>query len=182
MVNFFEQHAWNMALLELFLGGQATFTTYTLAHKRLPLNHSIATIESVVGGKYYVLVAAIAADRTHPFRTTVPLRPRARLTAKRAQQYRMDASVSVVETVLRELQSRPGTLVHQDGLPYGFRRLLTPKGLAYAEAPENLERYWRMHRATFQPRPFEGSWEATPGGLNLEVTVTAPSVTVVVVD
>jgi len=182
LVNFYEQHAWNMAMLELFLGGQAKFSTYEIPLDGLPLNHSIATIESVVRGTYYALIAAVGADRSHPFQTTVPLHPRAELHGGRAQQYRMNASVSVVETVLRELSSKPGTLLHADGLPYDFGRLLTPQGFAYAQAPANLERYWRMHQATFQPSPFEGTWRKVPGGLDLQVTVIAPSVTVVVVD
>ena len=183
-VNFFEQHAWNMAFLELFVGGATTITTYEAAHPAgLPLNHSMATIESLVNGSYYVLIASVGADRDHPFSTKLRLRAHsaAGLDGAAALQYRMDASVSVVETVVRELQGKPGMLQHTDGLPYDFGRLLTPAGFNYAQMPENLERYWRMHAQTFQPSPFAGKLRPIKDGIKLEVEVTAPSVTVIVV-
>ena len=170
-----------MAFLELFLGGDATFSTYELSQPGLPLNHTIALIESLVNGTYYVLIAALGADRAHPFRTSVPVRLHGSLDGAATHQYRMNSSVSVVETVLRELQSVPGTLLNTDGLPYDFGRLLTPKGFEYAESSSNLERYWRMHADSFKPSAFEGTWQRATGGLELQVTVTAPSVTVLVV-
>ena len=94
----------------------------------------------------------------------------------------MNASVSVIETLLRELRDRPGTLQFDDGLPYDFDALLTPAGLKYAQEPSNLERYWRLHAGTFKPAPFEGSWTRPANGrTQFEVSVTAPSVTVIVV-
>jgi hypothetical protein len=184
LVNFFEQHAWNMALLELFTGGRASFAVYEIPHAPLPLNHTVGLIESVdMNGTYFALVAAVGADRSHPFRTIVPLRPALRLDASRAQMYQMNSSVSVVECVLRELRHRPGMLQHDDGLPYDFGRLLTAQGRAYAEAPENLERYWRMHANTFKPYAFIGTWRQnrTREATDLDLPVTAPSVTVLVV-
>ena len=130
-----------------------------------------------------MLVASVGADRDHPFSTTVPLHVHSAtaLDGAAAVQYRMDASVSVIETVVSELQGKPGMLQHSDGLPYDFGRLLTPAGFEYAQLPQNLERYWRMHARTFQPDPFDGKWRSTEDGIVLEVTTTAPSVTVVVV-
>ena len=64
-------------------------------------------------------------------------------------------------------------------------RMLTPKGLTYAELPENLERYWAMHARTFRPAPFEGAKARGPPGAGgaptteFRVDVTAPSVTVI---
>ena len=88
LVNFYTQHAWNMALLELFVGGKdAAVTTYAhvpadgpgvMPAGEFPLNDTVTTIEAVVNGTYYALVAAVATDRTHPFRTTVRLDPAAR--------------------------------------------------------------------------------------------------------
>jgi hypothetical protein len=49
------------------------------------------------------------------------------------QQYRMNSTVSVLETLIRELQGQPGMLRSDDGLPYVFNKLLTPEGMAYAE-------------------------------------------------
>ena len=67
------------------------------------------------------------------------------------------------------------------GLPYDFGRLLTPAGLRYAEAPENLERYLAMHAATFKPVPFEGRWDHDEGTgqTTFHVDVSAASVTVI---
>ena len=181
-VQFFEQHYWNMALLELFVGGRARFTTLALPVGR---NHTIAVIESVQeGDTYYALIAALGADRAHAFETEVELAlPRAHsvmLGRGAVQQWRFDGSVSVVETLLAELKDRDGMLALDDGLPYDFPTLLTAAGKAYAEQPANLERYWAMHTATFQPSPFQGTWTAQPGhGTTFHVPVTAPSVTVI---
>ena len=108
------------------------------------------------------------------------------------QQWRFDANVSVVDTLLSELRGRAGMLATDDGLPYDFPTLLTAAGLAYAEAPENLERYWATHRRTFQPAPFEGTfWTRAGAGAGADaeaeaetetvfrVQVQAPSVTVI---
>ena len=59
LVNFFEQHAWNMALLELFRGGRARFATYELPVAGSPLNSTVAVIESLTADSYYALVAAL---------------------------------------------------------------------------------------------------------------------------
>ena len=190
-----------MALLELFIGGEnAAVTTYAhvpaaaaaaaaLGNGDFPLNDSVATIETVVNGTYYALVAAVATARAHPFTTTVRLmmplddgHGGGGFDGAAAAQYRMDASVSVVDAVLRELHDRPGTLQRDDGLPYDFGALLTPAGLTYVQQPATLERLWRMHADTFKPAPFEGGWtRAADGRTRLDVEVTAPSVTVVVV-
>lgn len=190
-VQFFEQHYWNMALLELFLGGQASFRTFQLppppaapgASLDRPTNHTVAVIESVlVGDTYYALVAALGADREHPFQTEVTLTLPAGRGAVRGgvqqsvQQYRFDGSVSVVETLLAELANQSGALSFSDGLPYDFPVMLKPAGMAFAEA--NIDRLWAMHRETFRPAPFEGTWEAAAGGTTFRVPVTAPSVTI----
>ena len=72
-------------------------------------------------------------------------------------------------------------LQHNDRLPYDFGRLLTPAGFKYAEAPENLNRYWDLHRKTFQPGPFEGQWHHNKKSLETEfkLTVSSSSVTVI---
>ena len=77
----------------------------------------------------------------------------------------------------------PGMLLHDDGLPYDMGRLLTPDGKKYAEASKNLERYWQMQVDNFKPKPFEGRLKAgnKAGEMVIELEVTAPSVTVVVV-
>ena len=93
-----------------------------------------------------------------------------------------DSCESKELTLLRELRDRPGTLQFDDGLPYDFDALLTPAGLKYAQEPSNLERYWRLHAGTFKPAPFEGSWTRPANGrTQFDVSVTAPSVTVIVV-
>ena len=109
-VRFFEQQHWNMALLELFVGGRASFSTLALPTGR---NHTIAVIESVQeGDTYYALVAALGADRAHTFETEVELAlPRAHsvvLGRDAVQQWRFDGSVSVVETLLAEKGSYLG--------------------------------------------------------------------------
>ena len=48
-----------------------------------------------------------------------------------------------------------------------------------AESAANLERYWAMHAATFQPSAFEGSWARKGAGTEFELEVAAASVTVV---
>jgi hypothetical protein len=93
----------------------------------------------------------------------------------------MNSSRSVVELLVRELTGRDGMLQHNDGLPYDTGRLLTPAGFAYAQAPANLERYWRMHADTFQPAKFQGSWEVADsvGTTTISVPISAGSVTVI---
>jgi hypothetical protein len=137
-------------------------------------------IESTKGNTYYALVAALAYDREHPFQTTVKLNTEFDIAS--VQQYRMNSSVSVLETLIRELKDTPGMLQTDDGLPYEFHNLLTPKGFEYAQAPENLERLWSMHSGTFQPSPFDGTWARSADGTSTEIQigVTAPVVTVVV--
>ena len=92
----------------------------------------------------------------------------------------MNSSRSVVELIVRELTNKPGTLQHSDGLPYDFGRLLTPAGVKYAQKPENLERYWKMHADTFQPAPFEGTMaqDVDTGITTFNVEVSAGTVTV----
>ena len=99
----------------------------------------------------------------------------------------MASNVSVPEVILRELQELPHPhdyLTHTDGLPYGLSEMLTTKGRAYAERPENLERYWEMHAGTFKPQPFEGTYsrgEGVGGGdTEFKVRVEAFSVLVIV--
>jgi hypothetical protein len=143
-------------------------------------------------------------NRTTPFTTTVSFSssaPSLKETAVAAQQWKMNASRSVTQTVLAELAGKEGTLIHDDGLPYDFGRMLTPAGRAYAgrhscifscsfpwdflsifgadlelpEDPENLERYWQLQADSFKPEPFEGKIQ---NGV-IELKVTAPSVTVI---
>ena len=52
-------------------------------------------------------------------------------------------------------------------------------GWTYVEPAANLERYWAMHAATFQPGAFEGSCARKDGETQFELEVTAASVTVV---
>jgi len=231
LVNFFEQAAWNSALLELFLGGTATFRVLDFvkdesdeppaavavaaaaqrapgapggAPPRVALNDTLGIVESRLAANgtqpatYFALVAAVGATRAANWSTTVSLSAHGgggggggaagggRLLTfphgATVQQWRMDAGSSVVETLLRELRAQPGgtTLQHDDGLPYDFGRMLTPAGYAYAQRAENLERFWAMQAATFQPAPFEGV--ATPGAggaLALAFEVAPASVTVV---
>jgi hypothetical protein len=219
VVNFYEQMAWNMAFLELFVGGKARFVTYDLPPSNLPtpttrsalseqavpsqpnrqrdtendstgkkagpLNSTVTLIESVKDAAYFLLVSALASNRSNPFHTTVTVKAEAPFFALGAnvvvQQYRMNSSRSVVETVVRELRGKPGLLLHDDGLPYDFGRLLTPAGFAYAQSPANLERFWHMHASTFKPELFEGKASLGAGGTcTFEVPVTAASVTVLV--
>jgi hypothetical protein len=141
---------------------------------------TIGVIESVKADSYYALVAALGHDRGDEFRTTVALR--APFEVGSVQQYRMNSSVSVLETLIRELKGQPGMLQTDDGLPVPFAQLLTPAGFKYAEAPENLDRLWRMHADTFKPSPFDGTWmpSADAASTEIEVGVTAPEVTVIV--
>ena len=213
LVNFYEQWAWNMAFLELFLGGQARFATWAVPAPS-PTSPdgrtgtgtgtgtgapTIALIESVKEGAYYALIAAVGHNRTARFRTSVSITTDAPFLTENGamlepggeggaliwEQYVMNSSYSVIEAIVRELTERgePGMLAHDDGLPYDTGRLLTPAGRRYAEAPENLDRYWRMHAATFQPRPFEGSFVPRESGRGaggeLKLDVSAFSVTVV---
>lgn len=185
LVNFYEQWPWNMALLELFLGGDARVVTWSVAQDESVPGGSgaptIALIESVMpSGEVYALVAALGHNRTTPFTTTVSFSSSAHVlglerAALTAQQWKMDASRSVTQTVLGELSGKEGMLINDDGLPYDFGRMLTPAGRKYAESPENLERYWQLQADTFKPGPFEGT--VKKGVIELEVT--APSVTVV---
>ena len=186
LVNFYEQWPWNMALLELFLGGKARFATYDLPPEpgcsAYGLNNTVAMIESDKPDEFLILISALACNRTAPFSTKVKWATdsAALRSGKLAvEQYRMDSSVSVTETIIRELQDKPGTLIHNDSLPYDSGRLLTPAGRQYAESPANLERYWAMHAATFQPSAFEGSWARKGAGTEFELEVAAASVTVV---
>ena len=150
-------------------------------------------------GEYLALVAALGPDRQHPFRTTFPLTSdavellttttttttesgSAATASLDVRQWRMNSSVSVVETVLRELRAKPNRkdyLLHDDNLPYDFRDLLTSLGLEYVEKPENLDRYWKQHAQTFQPSPFEGTWEQHMHTTTFHLDLTAPSVTVI---
>jgi hypothetical protein len=182
-VNFYEQWSWNMALLELFLGGLPRFATFDLVPGAGAgagaLNGTVAVIESAKGGgELLLLVAALGPDRHSPFRTALQWNASAgalrdcgggggggggggrssgsRSSAVEVHQYRMDSSASVVETIVAELRGQPGMLLHDDGLPYDIGRLLTPAGLAYVQRPENLDRYWELQRKGFQPAPFEG--------------------------
>ena len=54
LVNFYEQWPWNMALLELFLGGKARFATYDLPPEpgcsAYGLNNTVAMIAGAAGG------------------------------------------------------------------------------------------------------------------------------------
>lgn len=227
LVNFFEQAAWNSALLELFLGGTATFRVLDFvkdeievpaaaaavaasqgaqgaqggAPPRVALNDTLGIVESRLAANgtqpatYFALVAAVGATRAANWSTTVSLGAHGgggggaaggsgRLLSfphgATVQQWRMDSGSSVVETLLQELRAQPGTLQHGDGLPYDFGRMLTPAGYTYAQRAENLERFWAMQAATFQPAPFEGV--ATPGAggaLALAFEVAPASVTVV---
>jgi hypothetical protein len=207
LVNFYEQWPWNMALLELFVGGQATFSTFAREGQQLRRlqvgDDTVTVIESQFGGpqpRYLALVAGVASTRQGRWTTKVTLQTDAFESSSSSSsrvevhQWRMNASYSVVETIVRELsdnKTHPGTLLHADGLPYDFGRLLTARGMAYAEAPENLERYWAMHAGTFRPGPFEGTWrrrraagrgeqEGRGGGTTeFQLEVAASSVTVV---
>ena len=127
------------------------------------------------------MISALACNRTTPFSTTVKWAtdsPALHSGDLAIEQYKMDSSVSVTETIVKELQDKPGMLMHNDGLPYDFGRLFTPAGRKYAESAENLERYWRMHAATFQPAAYGGTWERKGGQVEFGVEVTTASVTV----
>ena len=186
LVNFYEQWPWNMALLELFLGGKARFATYDLPPEPgcsdYGLNNTVAMIESDKPDEYLILISALACNRTASYSTKVKwATDSAALRSGKltVEQYRMDSSVSVTETIIRELQDKPGTLIHNDSLPYDSGRLLTPAGRQYAESAANLERYWAMHAATFQPSAFGGSWARKGARTEFELEVAAASVTVV---
>jgi hypothetical protein len=186
-----------MAFLELFVGGKARFVTYDLPPSlppsppspptligAAPLNSTVALIESVKADAYYLLVSALSSKRSAPFTTTVTVSTDAKILAGgeiTVEQYRMNSSRSVVETIVRELQGKPGMLIHNDGMAYDFGRLLTPAGLRYAQEPANLERYWALHAGTFKPEPFEGKVvHDSDGTATFEIPVTAASTTVLV--
>lgn len=177
---------WNMAFLELFLGGNARFVTWSQQPAAGTSRPTIALIESAKDDAYMFLIAGIGSNRTTRFRTAATVSTSAEVLRGGPEQlvweqYKMNSSFSVIETIVRELEHKPGMLQHADGLPYDTGRLLTPAGFHYAEAPENLERYWRMHSETFQPRPFEGKWvRGEDGTTSVEVEVSAFSTTVVV--
>jgi len=183
LVQFYEQHSWNMAILELFIGGRGRFATYDLPQADSNFNHSVAVVESVKDDVYYALVAAVASNRTNLFSTRVSIEADA-LGADDVvvEQYVMSSERSVVETVIRELADKPGMLQHPDNpLPADFSKMLTHQGMAYAEQPENLERYWQMNIENLKPQPFEGTWSRDKRGrLHLHTTVDAFSVTVLV--
>ena len=181
IVYFYEQWPWNMAFLELFLGGKARFSTFDQV-RRGHQNRKLGMIESVVNGTYYALVAIVGSQRNDGFTTEVKLSTNAFQDGGQKlqiEQYQMDSSVSVVETIVRELHGQPGMLLHNDSLPYDIGRLLTPQGVKYAEAPENLERYWKMHANTFKPSPYRGSWQRS--GDKIEFAFDAKAYSVVVI-
>ena len=204
IVQFYEAWAWDMALLELFIGGVPRYATFDLmmpsktssvkrkdvqatpSSGEVKLNGTIAIIESAVGDdELYVLVSALGVKRESPFRTTIMWNTSGALHscvggAVAMQQYVMNASTSVIETVVRELTGTPGMLIHDDGLAYSFSKLLTPAGIAYVQQPENLERYWDMQAKGLQPTAYEGALKWSSKDLELTFDVTAPSVTVVV--
>lgn len=185
-------------MLELFLGGAATFRVFdyvgsSSAFGRAQqggdnppvLNSTIGVVESLKSDEntYYALVAAVGATRETTWTTTVSINiDTAAAGVAAVQQWQFNSSVSVVETVLRELSSLEdpsAMLLHDDGLPYDFSRMLTADGIAYASAPENLDRYWSLHAATFQPGTYEGTvTKPESGGLELAFEVSAASVTV----
>ena len=180
---FFEQHQWNMAHLERFIGGNAPrFASYAVAspHPHAANGSAIAVIECTRSDAYMALIAALGPDRQHPFTTTVPLSAPVG-DVRNVQQFRNDASVSAVQALIDELAGNDGLLQHSDGLPYEFERLLTARGRKRAEEPATLERLWGMHARSFRPAPFEGQWALSADGqtTDLQVTVTAPSVTVI---
>lgn len=180
-VNFYEQWPWNMAMLELFLGGKARFRTFDQKRAGHP-NRMIGVIESVVNRTYYALVATVGSERKDAFTTEVELSTDAFQSGSsrlQVEQYQMDSSVSVIETIVRELHDKPGMLIHNDSLPYDTGRLLTPEGFKYVEAPENLERYWKMHADTFKPNAYKGSWHHTGGQTKFVFDTQAYSVVVI---
>jgi hypothetical protein len=92
--------------------GQAWFVTYDLPHSHTTaatplgttrLNSTMTLIESMTEDAYYLLVSAIASNRSAPFQTTVTVTPKAPLFTPGSkilvEQYRMNSSRSVVETV-----------------------------------------------------------------------------------
>ena len=136
---------------------------------------------NVVRTRYLIMISALACNRTTTLSTTVKWAtdsPALRSGDLTIEQYKMDSSVSVTETIIKELQDKPGMLMHNDGLPYDFGRLLTPAGRKYAESAENIERYWQMHAATFQPAAFGGTSARKGGQVEFELEVTTASVTV----
>lgn len=183
LVQFYEQWSWNLAILELFIGGRGRFATYDLPQAGSVLNHSVAVIESVKDDAYYALVAAVASNRSNLFSTTVSLAADALGTGDVVvEQYQMNSERSVVETVIRELTGQPG-MFQEPGqtLPADFKKLLTPQGLKYVQQPENLDRYWQMNADAFKLMPFEGTWSRdNRGRLHLHAEVYAFSVTVFV--
>ena len=85
---------------------------------------------------------------------------------------------------MRELNAKHNAsqyLLHDDGLPYDFGRLLTPSGFDYVQSPQNLERYWNMHKRTFESATFEGNVEQDPKRMTttFNLQLEAPSVTVI---
>lgn len=183
LVQFYEQWSWNMAVLELFIGGRSRFATYDLPQAGSVLNHSVSIIESVKEDVYYALVAVVASNRSNLFSTTVSLVADALGTSDVVvEQYQTNSERSVVETVIRELAGKPGMLQNEGAaLPADFKHLLTPQGLRYVQRPENLERYWQMNADAFKLQPFEGTWSRDARGrLHLHAEVYASSVTVFV--
>lgn len=63
VVNFFEQWPWNMAMLELFLGGKASFSTFDLPPaagcSAFGLNNTISMIESDKPEEYQLRTALV---------------------------------------------------------------------------------------------------------------------------
>ena len=57
LVNFFEQHAWNMALLELFVGGAARFATYECCSDRPWVRRCASTAGACAGSPINLTVA-----------------------------------------------------------------------------------------------------------------------------
>lgn len=183
LVQFYEQWSWNMAILELFIGGRGRFATYDLPVAGSALNHSVALIESVKEDAYYALVATVASDRSNLYRTTFDLVADALGTSDVVvEQYLMNSERSVVETIIRELTGKPGMFQQpEQPLPADLRTLLTPEGQKYVQQPENMDRYWQMNKDAFKLVPFKGTVSRNSRGqLHINAEVYAFSVTVFV--
>jgi len=186
VVRFYETWSWNMAILELFLGGNARFTTYDKVNPSAEIGErgSVALIESIKADVHYIMLAGVGANRYDNYFTFVPVTidPPGGGDVT-IEQYKMSSETSVIEMIIRELSSQPSMFKNPDKpLPADFNHLLTAEGLKYVQRPENLERYWAQNVDNLQAKPYTGEWSRLADGrVSMHPQVDAYSVTVLVV-